>query len=111
MTFDETIAKSVELDRVLEKAVENLKMPITDGEPLLSMKDLLADIRAAKNEFRTGIQKELAGMAADVRANGALAIDKVRVERKAVRDEFTELLGNEIADTSDDTKSDGGAGA
>lgn len=75
-------------------------MPITDGEPLLSMKDLIADIKAAKNEFRTGIQTELQGMASDIRANAAAAIGKVKVERKAVRDEFTDLLGNEIVDTS-----------
>jgi hypothetical protein len=75
-------------------------MPITDGEPLLSMKDLLDDIRAAKNEFRTGIQTELKGMASDIRANSAAAIGKVRAERKAARDEFADLLGNEIVDTS-----------
>ena len=75
-------------------------MPITDGEPLLSMKDLIADIKAAKNDFRAGIQKELTGMAADIRANAAAAIGKVQTERKAVRDEFTDLLGNEIVDTS-----------
>lgn len=88
-------------------------MPITDGEPLLSMKDLIADIKAAKNEFRTGIQTELAGMAADIRANAAAAIGKVQGERKAVRDEFTDLLGNEIVDTSvkTETKSDGQTGA
>lgn len=82
-------------------------MPITDGEPLLSMKDLIADIKAAKNEFRTSIHTELRGMANDIRANAAVAVGKVRVERKAVRDEFTDLLGNEIVDTSqDETKSD-----
>lgn len=109
MTFDETIAKSVELDGFLKKTGE--LMPITDGEPLLSMKDLIADIRAAKDEFRSGIHKELAGMAADIRANGAAAIGKVREERVGVRNEFTELLGNEIVDTSDDTKSNGKTGA
>lgn len=87
-------------------------MPITDGEPLLSMKDLIADIRRAKDEFRAGIQSELTGMAADIRANGALAVRKVADERRAVRAEFTDLLGNEIVDTSQDqTKSDGAPGA
>lgn len=102
MTFDETIAKSVELDRVLEKAVENLKMPITDGEPLLSISDLVADIKAAKNEMRNGINVQLKGMAADIRANGQIAVRKIAEERKAVRDEMTGLLGNEIVDTSAD---------
>lgn len=106
MTFDETIEASRKLDRHLKEAKETL-MPITDGEPLLSIKDLVADIKAAKNEFRSGIMKELSGMASDIRANGGAAIDKVRVERKGIRDEFTEMLGNEITDTSDDTKSGG----
>lgn len=81
-------------------------MPITDGEPLLSMKDLIADIKAAKNEFRVGIQRQLMGMAQDIRSNGSLAIDKVMGERAAVRAEFTDMLGNEIVET-DDTKSSG----
>ncbi len=81
-------------------------MPITDGEPLLSISDLVADVRAAKDEFRLGVKAELAGMARDIRANGAAAISKVREERRAIRDEFTQLLGNEIVDTSQDTKSD-----
>lgn len=109
MTYEETIEASRKLDRHLLEAKEHL-MPITDGEPLLSIKDIIADIRAAKAEFRQGIQRELAGMAADIRANGATAIDKVRTERKGIRDEFTELLGNEIVDTTD-TKSDGQTGA
>jgi hypothetical protein len=112
VTFEETIARSIDLDRHLKKSVENLKMPITDGEPILSLSDLIADIKAAKNALRVGIHRELAGMAADIRANGAVAVQKVRDERRAVRDELTGLLGNEIVDTSEDqTKSDGGAGA
>jgi hypothetical protein len=113
VTFEETIAKSSELDRFLQKGAKEL-MPITDGEPILSISDLVAEVRKAKNEFRTGIQKELQGMANDIRANGEVAIHKVRGERKAIRDEMTGLLGNEIVDTSesaDDTKSDGQAGA
>lgn len=113
MNFDETIAKSRELDRVLQQGIKE-NMPITDGEPILSISDLVADIKAAKNEFRIGIQKELQGMANDIRANGQLAVHKVRQERKSVRDEMTGLLGNEIVDTSesaDHTKSDGEAGA
>jgi hypothetical protein len=105
VTFAGTIAKSQELDRFLKEGAKDT-MPITDGEPLLSMKDLIADIKAAKNEFRAGIQTELQGMAADIRANAAAAIGKVKIERKGVRDEFTTLLGNEIVDTSQDqTKS------
>lgn len=108
MTFADTLAKSHRLDRALARTIKDIGMPITDGEPLLSMKDLIADIKAAKNEFRSGIQSELQGMASDIRANAAAAIGKVRQERKAVRDEFTGLLGNEIIDTSQDqTKSDG----
>lgn len=111
MNYDETMAKSRELNRFLEEGAKQL-MPITDGQPILSISDLVADVRAAKEEFRLGIQKELQGMASDIRANGAVAVQKVRGERKAVRDEMTGLLGNEIVDTSgDDTKSDGGAGA
>lgn len=75
-------------------------MPITDGEPLLSISELVADIKTAKNELRSGIQRELAGMAADIRANAAVAVGKIQSERKAVRDELTGLLGNEIVDTS-----------
>lgn len=100
MTFANTLAKSHRLDRALAQTIKDIRMPITDGEPLLSMKDLIADIKAAKNEFRIGIQKELTGMAADIRANAASAIGKVQTERKAVRDEFTDLLGNEIVDSS-----------
>ena len=100
MTFANTLAKGHRLDRALAQTIKDIGMPITDGEPLLSMKDLIADIKAAKNEFRAGIQTELQGMAADVRANAAVAIGKVKAERKAVRDEFTDLLGNEIVDTS-----------
>jgi pyruvate formate-lyase activating enzyme-like uncharacterized protein len=109
VNHEEAIAKAKELDRFLTKAKREL-MPITDGEPILSMKDLIADIKAAKNEFRAGIHKELSGMAADIRANGALAVDKVRTERKSARDEFTELLGNEIVEGEDQTKSDDKAG-
>jgi uncharacterized protein (DUF3084 family) len=105
VTFADTIAKSLKLERALARPLGTPTMPITDGEPLLSMKDLVADIRAAKNEFRTALQAELSGMAADIRANAAAAVGKVRQERKAVRDEFTELLGNEIIDTSQDRKS------
>jgi hypothetical protein len=103
VTFDETIEASRKLDRHLKESI----MPITDGEPLLSIKDLIDDIKAAKNEFRVGIHKELSGMASDIRSNGIAAIGKVREERKGIRDEFTGLLGNEITDTSDDTKSSG----
>jgi hypothetical protein len=106
VTFDETIAKSVEFDRFLTEAKRDL-MPITDGEPILSMKDLIADIKAAKNEFREMIHTELSGMAKDIRANAAIAVGKVQTERASARAEFTELLGNEIVDTSaDHTKSD-----
>lgn len=112
MTFEETISKSQQLDRALAQTIKDIGMPITDGEPLLSMSDLIADIRKAKNEFRTNIQTELAGMASDIRANGAVAVGKVREERRTIRDEFTGLLGNEIVDTSQDqTKSDGKSGA
>jgi len=101
VTFANTLAKSHRLDRALTRTIKDIGMPITDGEPLLSMKDLIADIKAAKNEFRSGIQTQLLGMAADIRANGAAAIGKVLEERKAVRDEFTGLLGNEIVDSQD----------
>lgn len=111
MTFDDTIAKSRELDQFLKKGARDF-MPITDGQPVLSISDLVADIRMAKEEMRLGIQKELKGMAADIRANGAVAVTKIRSERKAVRDEMESLLGNEIVDTSEDqTKSDGQAGS
>lgn len=87
-------------------------MPITDAEPLLSISDLIADVKAAKNEMREGIHRELRGMAADIRANAGLAIKKVQAERRSVRDEFGDLLGNEIVDTSvDHTKSDDQTGA
>lgn len=84
-------------------------MPITDGQPLLLVKGLIDDIRAAKEEFRLGVQRELTDMAKEIRANGAAAVRKVQDERRAVRDEFAELLGNEI-ETSD-TKSDGSPGS
>lgn len=109
MNHEVVLAKSRELDSFLQRAKRDL-MPITDGEPLLSISDLVADIKAAKNEFRAGIQAELAGMARDIRANGTAAVSKVREERKNIRDEFTQLLGNEIVDTSD-TKSDDPPGA
>ncbi len=112
MTFADTIAKSQKLDRALARPLGDKPMPITDGEPLLSMKDLIADIKAAKSAFRATIHAELQGMAADIRANAAIAVDKVRGERAAVRAEFTDLIGNEIVDTSQDqTKSDGQTGA
>lgn len=111
MNTDDVLGKSRELDRFLEKATREL-MPITDAEPLLSISDLIADVKAAKNEFRQGIQRELKGMAADIRANATGAILKVQAERKSVRDEFEGLLGNEIVDTSvDHTKSDDPSGA
>ena len=112
MSLDDTLAASQALDRLLASPLKDGTMPITDGEPLLSMKDLIADIKAAKNEFRAAIHTELRGMANDIRANGAIAVGKVRDERKAARDEFAELVGNEIVDTSQDqTKSDDRSGA
>lgn len=100
-SFDETLAASRRLDQHLKDAI----MPITDGQPLLSIKDLVADIKAAKDEFRIGVARELTDMAKEIRANGAATIRKVQDERRAVRGEFSELLGNEI-ETADDTKSD-----
>ena len=58
-----------------------------------------------------GIARELQGMARDIRSNGAVAVQKVRAERRAIRDELTGLLGNEIVDTSSDIKSDGEDGS
>lgn len=111
MNYEETMAKSRELDQLLEQGIKE-NMPITDGQPILSISDLVADIRAAKEEFRIGIQRELQGMANDIRANGVVAVKKVRDERRNARDEIAGLLGNEIVDTSEDhTKSDGDTGS
>lgn len=111
MTFDETLGKSRELNDFLQRGTRDF-MPITDGEPLLSISDLVAEIKAAKNEFRSAINQELKGMAADIRANSTIAVGKVRGERRSLRDEFTQLNGNEVVDTSvDGTKDDDKAGA
>lgn len=105
-SFDETLAASRRLDQHLKDAI----MPITDGKPLVSIKDLVADIAAAKDEFRFGLQRELTDMAKEIRANGQASIRKVQDERRAVRNEFSELLGNEI-ELVDDTKSDDQSGS
>ena len=109
MTFEETIAKSEELDKFLKEGAKEI-MPITDGQPLLSISDLVADVRAAKDEFRAGIARQLTAMAQDIRANGEVAVKKIKSERLAVRAELQGLLGNEIVGM-DDTKSDDQGGA
>ena len=71
----------------------------------------MADIRQAKDDIRNAVHSELKGMADDLRANGRILVEKVKSERKAARDEFGDLLGNEIVDSSEvvdsQTKSDG----
>jgi hypothetical protein len=103
VTFEETIAKSGELDRFLEKTRE--LMPITDGQPIFSISDIVAEIKSIKNDIGVKVRAELAGMRDDLKANGDLLVGKVRTERTAAREEFTAMLGNEIVDTS--VKSDG----
>lgn len=94
MTFDETIAASRRLDALLKESI----MPVTDAKTGISgLKDLTADIHKAVGEVTEGVRTEMAAMAQEIRANGALLIKKVQSERADAMAAFAELLGNERA--------------
>ena len=98
MTFEETIAKSVELDRFLSG--KEGPMPEVGGKSLTGgLRSMMEGVRKTAADVQAQLAAELQGMSEDIRANGALAIKKVRDERAETNAAFSDLLGNEMAGT------------
>jgi hypothetical protein len=106
MTFEETMAKSVALDRLL--AGEGEKMPkVVDGSLAGSLREAMAAVKKAAADVQSAMAAELASMRSDIEANGQLAVKKIRQERAETNDVFAELLGNEVVNADDGKAEEG----
>jgi hypothetical protein len=95
MTFEETMAKSVALDRLLSGESENMPK-VVDGSLAGSLRDAMAAVKKAAADVQTKMATELAGMESDIRTNGDAAVKKIRDERLETNALFAEVLGNEV---------------
>lgn len=99
MTFAETIAKSQKLDRTLARPIGD-RMPEVGGKSLTGgLRAMMDEVRKTAADVQAQLSSELQGMADDIKANGQLAIKKVRDERAETNQAFSDLLGNELAGT------------
>jgi hypothetical protein len=60
---------------------------------------MMEGVRKTAADVQAQMAAELQGMADDIKANGTLAIKKVRDERAETNAAFADLLGNEMAGT------------
>ena len=94
MTLDETIAKSVELDRALSRPLE-VSMPEIGGSGKLigDLGTLFADLRKTVDDAKIGIAGAASELVEEVK--GLKNIETaIRTETKSVRDFKTQVLGN-----------------
>lgn len=97
MTFEETIAKSEELDRALAASVKEISMADIGGSRQLGSElgGLFADVRKVVAEAKTGIAAAAAELMTEVR--GLKQVETaIRAETQSVREMKTSLLGNAI---------------
>lgn len=75
-------------------------MPEVGGKSLTGgLRALMEGVRKTAADVQAQMATELQGMADDIKANGQLAIKKVRDERAETNAAFADLLGNEMAGT------------
>lgn len=70
---------------------------LIDGTFASDLKKALASVTDSMNTVKEALLKEVQGMSDDVLANGQASVMKVREQRKAAREMFTDILGNEVA--------------
>lgn len=94
MTFEETIAKSEELDRALRRPLEVSMPEISGGNQLIGdLGTLFADLRKTVEEAKLGIAGAASELVEEVK--GLKSIETaIRGETKSVRDFKTQILGN-----------------
>ena len=94
MTFEETIAKSVALDRALSRPLEERMPEISGGNQLIGdLGTLFADLRKTVEEAKLGIAGAASELVEEVK--GLKSIETaIRGETKVVRDFKTKALGN-----------------
>jgi hypothetical protein len=96
VTFDETIAKSVELDRHLAKSVENPMADLGATKLMGELGGLFEDVRKTLEEAKLGIAGAASELMSEVK-DLKVVETALRAETKSVRDFKTKLLGNAIA--------------
>lgn len=94
MTFEETIAKSEELDRALRRPLEVSMPEISGGNQLIGdLGTLFADLRKTVEEAKIGIAGAASELVDEVK--GLKNIETaLRGETQSVRDFKTKVLGN-----------------
>jgi hypothetical protein len=94
VTFEETIAKSEELDRALRRPLEVSMPEISGGNQLIGdLGTLFADLRKTVEEAKLGIAGAASELVDEVK--GLKNIETaLRGETQSVRDFKTKVLGN-----------------
>ena len=94
MTLDETLAKSVELDRALSRPLEFSMPEISGGNQLIGdLGTLFDDLRKTVADAKIGIAGAASELVEEVK--GLKNIETaLRTETKSVRDFKTKVLGN-----------------
>jgi hypothetical protein len=94
VTFDETIAKSVELDRHLAQAAEKTMAEIGGSSKLIGdLGGLFGDIRKAVEDAKAGIAGAASELMVEVKDLKHVET-AIRTETESVRQFKTKLLGN-----------------
>ena len=104
MTFEATIAKSVELDRALARPLGEVRMPEIGGKKLSDdIGGMLADVRKTIDEAKIGLAGAVTELTEEV--NGLKHVETaIRGEAKAVRDMKASILGNATGGENEEPK-------
>lgn len=94
MTFEETIAKSEELDRALRRPLEVSMPEISGGNQLVGdLGTLFEELRKTVADAKMGIAGAASELVEEVK--GLKSVETaIRGETKSVRDFKTQILGN-----------------
>lgn len=74
---------------------------LIDGTFASDLKAAMLEVTSTMDTVKQALLKEVRGMADDVVANGQASVQKIKDQRQTARDMFTDILGNEVAGSSE----------
>lgn len=74
---------------------------LIDGTFSSDLKAAMLEVTTSMDTVKQALLKEVRGMADDVVANGHASVQKIKDQRQAARAMFTDILGNEVAGSSE----------
>lgn len=102
MTFDETIAKSAELDAALARSVEMTMAELGATKLMGELGSMFDDVRKTMEQAKLGIAAAASELMTEVK-DLKVVETAIRAETASVREFKTKLLGNAIAGENEGT--------